>query len=161
MTLSRDKAGALAFLALAIAYGMFIQDIPLLPGDEMEPFNARTLPKALAWGMGIVSFLMLVLPTRNKEEAVPFLTVFKGLNWLKALALLASMVAYGLALKPMGFILATILFLLAGQLILGERRPLILFLASVPLVIAFWFILSQLLDIYLDPGDLFRFLGGQ
>ena len=60
MSINRDKFGALLFLCLALIYGFYVGDIPLLFGDEDAPFNARTLPNALAWILGVVSFIQLM-----------------------------------------------------------------------------------------------------
>ena len=63
MTLSKDQIGALVFLCLSLTYGYYAGQITMLPGDEFEPFHARTLPTALA-GLGILfSFLLLVTGT--------------------------------------------------------------------------------------------------
>ncbi len=64
------------------------------------------------------------------------------------------MIFYGATLEPFGFIISTITFLILGYLILGERRVKTLILASVPVVIIFWAIMTQLLGIYLSSGDL-------
>ena len=42
------------------------------------------------------------------------------------------MILYGLTIKSVGFLVSTTVFLLAGFLILGERRPLVLAVASLP-----------------------------
>lgn len=160
MTLSKDKAGALAFLVLAIAYGIYAQDIPMYPGDENEPFNAKTMPNALAWLTGATAFLMLVLPSRNPNGALSFTEVFRGLNWAKTLELLGLMALYGFTIKPLGFVISTILFLIGSIWALGERRMKVIFLTAVPLTIGFWVVLSQLLGIYLSPGELYLTIMG-
>ena len=65
------------------------------------------------------------------------------------------MAFYGLGLTYIGFVLATGLFLLAGFYLLGERRKKVLFGAPFPFVIAFYLLLTQGLDIYLEPGVIF------
>ncbi|PHR01271.1 MAG: tricarboxylic transport TctB [Sulfitobacter sp.] len=160
MTFSKDKAGAFAFLALALAYGLNIGDIPMLPGDEDEPFNAKTMPIFLSWMTGIVSFLLLVMPSRNETGGEPVIAAFKGLQWRKTFQLLGLMLLYGLALTYLGFIPATILFIASGLWILNERRLKYLIFSSIPLTVAFWYILSQLLGIYLTHGEIFYLLGG-
>jgi putative tricarboxylic transport membrane protein len=66
---------------------------------------------------------------------------------------------YGLSLDWIGFLLATILFLMGGFYILGERRWKILLSVSIGFVVVFWYSLTQLLEIYLAPGRLFAGLG--
>jgi len=65
------------------------------------------------------------------------------------------MALYGVGLTYIGFVLATSFFLLAGFYLLGERRKKVLFGASFPFVIAFYLLLTQGLDIYLEPGVIF------
>ncbi len=67
------------------------------------------------------------------------------------------MIFYGLIIKLAGFIISTILFLIVGFRILGERRVKILLLASIPFVVVFWFLLNRILGVYLEPGVLFFF----
>lgn len=160
MTFTKDKTGAFAFLVLALAYGLNIGDIPMLPGDEDEPFNAKTMPYFLAWVMGGVSFLMLVTRSRNETGADSVVKAFQGLYWGKTIQLLGLMVFYGMTITFLGFIPSTILFIFGGLWILEERRLKVLLLVSVPVTVIFWYILSQLLGIYLTHGELFFLLGG-
>ena len=45
--LCRDRVGAMIFLLFCLCYGYQTSQIPLFPGDEYEPFTARTLPTIL------------------------------------------------------------------------------------------------------------------
>jgi putative tricarboxylic transport membrane protein len=157
MSISRDKAGALCFLLLAIVYGYYAGEIRMFPGDEDLPFNARTMPTALAWMTGIASFLLLILPDYEKGDNV--VDAFKGLNWGTAAGLMGLMVVYGLTLSFFGFIISTLVFLSGGIFILGERRFKIIALTVIPVTVGFWAILTQLLGIYLAPGTIFQILG--
>jgi putative tricarboxylic transport membrane protein len=74
--------------------------------------------------------------------------------------LLVLVVAFALALDWVGFFIATIFFLIGGYWLLGERRIKTLLVASVPFAGGIWFVLTQLLDIYLAPGQLFTHLFG-
>lgn len=157
MILTKDHIGGLAFLCLSIAYGFYAQQIPMLPGDEYEPFHAQTLPTVLAWLGGGLSFLLLVTSKRTAEHRL----MLAGLDFKLVGLLLVLIVLFGLSLEWLGFLLATILFLIGGYWLLGERRPKTLIVASVPFAVGIWFILAQLLDIYLAPGKLFtQILGG-
>ncbi len=155
MTITKDRVGGLIFLAVSIAYGYSATSIPMYPGDELEPFTARTLPYVLAVLGGAIS-LFIVLLSRDGET----LNDMPSLNLKLAAGLLLLMVAYGLTLEWLGFFLATSLFLIAGYWVLGERRKSMLFWASFPFAGGFWLILTELLDIYLAPGELMLWLGG-
>lgn len=156
MTLSRDHVGGLIFLVLSIAYGYYTQQIPLLPGDEYEPFTARTLPGALAVAGAVLAFLQIVTATPGYvREQISH-------DWYYGLVgrLMLLVVAFAIALKWLGFMLSTILFLVCAYRMLGERRPKTLFLASVPFAVGLWLVLTQLLNIYLAPGQLFTLVTG-
>jgi putative tricarboxylic transport membrane protein len=156
MGISKDHIGGLVFLCLSVAYGYYTTQIPMLPGDEYEPFHAQTLPMALAYLGAGLSIALLVTADRSRENHVDL----KGLDFALVAKLLAWVVVFAIALTWVGFLLSTIIFLIGGYWILGERRIKTLLIASVPFAVFIWFALSQLLDIYLAPGKLFSMVAG-
>ena len=159
MLITKDRLGAFVFLVFSIAYGFTVRDIPLFPGDEFEPFNARTMPTLLAYFGAAVSFLILIRAPEPGEGS--FAAPFLGLNWGVVFKLAGLMIAYGFGLYWLGFLIATTAFLMAGFWVLGERRRKIILSASLPIVVAFWLILTKFLSIYLTPGELYLdFMGG-
>ena len=64
------------------------------------------------------------------------------------------MTFYSAMLEPAGFLLSTSLFLIAGFFVMGERRKKVLLFASIPVAVVFWFLMTQVLGIYLVPGNL-------
>ncbi|WP_407330354.1 tripartite tricarboxylate transporter TctB family protein [Enterovibrio sp. 27052020O] len=158
MVVTKDHIGGLIFLSLSVAYGYYARHIPMLPGDEYEPFNAQTLPIVLSYMGGLLGVLMLGTARHDTASKLSF----AGLDFLLVSKLLLLIVAFAFALEWVGFALSTIFFLVVGYWILGERRPKTLFIASVPFAVGIWFILAKLLDIYLAPGRLFMMIfGGQ
>ncbi|WP_136679924.1 tripartite tricarboxylate transporter TctB family protein [Neptunomonas sp. XY-337] len=156
MTMTKDHIGGLIFLLLSIAYGYYARQIPLLPGDEFEPFHAQSLPNALAIIGAALALVLLITASKQPDDRLQL----SGYHFLLVAKLLLLTVAFALALNWIGFLLATLLFLIGGYWLLGERRIKVLLIASVPFAVAIWFILTQLLDIYLAPGRLFAGLGG-
>ena len=156
MTITKDHIGGLVFLCLSVAYGYYARDIPLLPGDEFEPFTARSVPNALAWIGGVLSLALIVTAKSDTANTLRL----AGLDFGLVSKLLILVVLFGLALDWLGFLLATVLFLVAGYWLLGERRPKMLLVASVPFAVGIWFVLTQLLDIYLAKGKFFTMLMG-
>ena len=69
------------------------------------------------------------------------------------------MVFYGFTIRYLGFLISTTIFLVGGFAVLGERRIKVLLGASIPVVFIFWYLLTQLMGIYLAPGDIFEMLG--
>ena len=148
--LCRDRVGAMIFLLVCLCYGYQTTQIPLFPGDEYEPFTARTLPTLLTFaGIGLSLLLIVTGQPDVKSGAVV------DFNWKLLIGFLVLMALYGVGLTYVGFVIATGFFLLAGFYLLGERRKKVLFGASFPFVIAFYLLLTQGLDIYLEPGVIF------
>lgn len=157
--LNRDRISALIFLLTCLVYGYQTTQIQLFPGDEYEAFTARTLPYLLTAAGIIFSLLLLVMPTttaddQNDDDQNDNASE-KHLDWRLLGSFVALMSAYGFGLTWLGFLLATSLFLIIGFWLLGERRKILLFGASFPFVTVFWLLLTQVLDIYLEPGYLF------
>ncbi|GAB2661136.1 tripartite tricarboxylate transporter TctB family protein [Vibrio panuliri] len=146
----RDRIAALIFLLVCLCYGYQTSQIPLFPGDEYEPFTARTLPTILTY-LGIALSLMLLISANKDEEQLNMATY----NWKLLIGFLVLMAIYGVGLTYLGFVIATSGFLLVGFYLLGERRKSVLFGASIPFVVAFYLLLTKGLDIYLEPGLLF------
>ena len=92
-----------------------------------------------------------MLKPREKTNAGD---VLEKSHMLRTFGLLILMVIYSAALEPIGFLISTSAFLLAGFFVMGERRKGILLFASIPVAVVFWFLMTQVLGIYLVPGDL-------
>ena len=163
MRMTRDRVSALFFLALSIGYGVMAQDIPELMvfGGADQVMTPKTLPTALAFLGGGIALLMLVLPappSRTGDYVDLGFRSWRALDWLRFAGLLVAMVIYAWMLGVFGFIVATSLFLMAGYVLLGERRPAVLLGASIPVVVVFWALLTQVLGIFLTPGSFWQTL---
>jgi len=157
--MAREKVGALVMLLFSIAYGIGALNIPLTFLAQQEVFNSRTMPIALSILGIIFSLTMLILPTIDESGKATLSEITKGMDWKRTILLIILMTIYGLVMKWIGFILASILFLIAGYRVLGEKRIHVLLLASIPLVIVLWAIMSLLLGVYIAPGEIFYMLG--
>ncbi len=156
MRLTKDHIGGLIFLLVSIVYGYFAHEIRMFPGDQMEPFNAQTLPRALGWVGVLLGVCMLVNAQRDNSGQLSF----SGMEVKLVLQLMLLVWLFAQALSWLGFLTSTVVFLVVGYWLLGERRPRVLLLASVPFAVAFWFLLSQVLTIYLAPGKLWQIVLG-
>jgi putative tricarboxylic transport membrane protein len=150
--LSKDRIGALFLLAFSLAYGALTFRIPLLPFQAGAAFTAKTMPEALAVLGTLLSLALLVKPSSHGRPEVA------GFHWRRAALFCLIMVVYGLTVRPLGFLVSTSLFLMAGFMILGERRPLVILGASVPIVVLFWALMTQVLDVFVAPWP--EFLSG-
>lgn len=157
--MAREKVGALLILLFSMAYGLLSFQIPLSFLAQQEFFTSRTMPYAVAVLGIILSLLILVMPTGSPEGKKTLREETGHMDWIRALVLVAAMVAYGLVMQWLGFILASIAFLMVGFYILGERRFWRMALTAVPLVTFLWFLMSNLLGAYIAPGEIFYQIG--
>ena len=97
----------------------------------------------------VVSLFLILLPSGPTDWKA-----ITRLRWIPAILLLLSMSIYGALFEMLGFIVATILFLVSSYAVLGERRIVAMLIAAVPLVLGFW-LLMDFLGIYLNSGELF------
>jgi putative tricarboxylic transport membrane protein len=143
--LTNDRIGGLLLLAFSLAYGLLTFRIPLLPFQAQAAFTARTMPEALSIMGIILSLVMIVKPASHARPEVA------GFLWGRGALICAVMVIYGLTVRPGGFLISTSLFLMAGIMILGERRWWLILVASVPVVVFFWVLMTQLLGVFIEP----------
>lgn len=151
-----DRWLALVILGICFVYGYaawFTMDAELPRFMARNPVWPSTFPKALSI-MGILTATFVVLKQPPMPEPVSDDIDPKHLltyNWGQALAFIALMLIYAATLRPMGFLVSTVGFLLIGAAILGERR---IWLSLPVAVIAggsIWWLVSEVLGIFLRP----------
>ncbi len=157
--MAREKVGALIMLLFSMSYGMLATKITLSFLSQQETFTARTMPYALSVLGILLSLAILVLPTADPGGEKSLGEETKGMDWPTAILLVVLMLVFGLTMKWLGFIVASILFLLVGFWILGERRKKLMLFAAIPLVIVLWCLMSLLLGVYIAPGEIFYQMG--
>jgi putative tricarboxylic transport membrane protein len=154
-----EKIGALFYLAVSIAYGVYTFKIPLTLLSQKETFNARTMPFILSILGALLSLLIIILPSAEKKKTETVKMIFNGLDWRRTGWMILLMTIYALAVTWLGFILSSIIFLISGFYILGECRIMMLLAASIPLVFVIWFLMYIILGMYIAPGEIFYLLG--
>jgi len=157
--MAREKVGALIILLFSLAYGLLARKIPLSFLSQQEIFTARTMPYALAMAGIVLSSAIIVLPTVDPEGKKSLGEETRGMDWSTAILLVALMLLFGLVMKWLGFILSSIIFLLGGFWILGERSIKLMLFSAISLVLVFWCVMSLLLGVYIAPGEIFFQLG--
>jgi putative tricarboxylic transport membrane protein len=157
---NKEKVGSAFVLLFALIYLNATFDIPIHKMIFIEIFNARTLPIFLAIATIIISLILIFMPGGGlSDETIADETMtdaVAGFQWKPCLLLTVLMLLYGLTFNFFGFLLATFLFLFIGFSILEEKRY--RKSATVAGAVAFfmWAVLTQMFDIYLDSGDLYR-----
>lgn len=151
-----DKAIAVVFLVVALVYGYAAFNYPLLPFERNMSFLPNTLPTALAV-IAIILALIIILSPKAKPDASG--DVLGDINIARlreykigqAVALLVAMVVYALALRPVGFIPATTLFLVGTGWILGERKLHVMIPVALIGSGSIWYLVQETLGIFLRP----------
>lgn len=151
-----DKAIAVVFLVVALLYGYAAFNYPLLPFERNMSFLPNTLPTALSV-IAIILAVIIILSPKAKPDASGDVLGDINIARLKeykigqALSLVAAMVLYAVALRPVGFVPATTLFLVGTGWILGERKLHIMIPVALVGAGSIWFLVQEALGIFLRP----------
>lgn len=158
-----DRWIALAFIALCCVYGyaaFFTMDDSLPPILRRNPIWPSTFPKMLAVAGIVVGLIVLFTPKSPKQgeakgDGTIDLSRLGDYHVGQALALIGLMVCYALTLRPIGFLGSTILFLVLGAVILGERKLYILIPIAAIAAGSIWYLVQEVLGIFLRPWPAF------
>jgi putative tricarboxylic transport membrane protein len=158
-----DRWIALIFIAFCAAYGylaFFTMDQLLPPFMQRNPVWPSTFPKVLAVLGIIVGLIVLLGLEAPGEQSEPSATDinYRKLHEYKlgqALSLIGLMVVYALMLRTAGFLLATTGFLFLGSAVLGERRWIRMILVSAIATGCVWYLVQEVLGIFLRPFPFF------
>ena len=150
-----DRWIALMILGVCLIYGYtawFTMDDALAPFMRRNPIWPSTFPKVLSI-LGIVAAMIIVLgleKAEQKEHDIDYRRL-TDYNLGQAVLLLALMVAYALCLRPVGFLISTSVFLIAGAVILGDRKWHVMIPIAVIASLVVWYLVQQVLGIYMRP----------
>ncbi len=150
-----DKWIAVLFLLFSLIYGYTAFTYELLPFERNMTFLPNTMPMVLSV-LGIILAMVLIFapaaaPDSGEEQGNIDVSNLRQYKLGQALALLVAMVLYALALRPIGFIAATIMFLAGCSFVLGERRYLVMLPIAVTGAFVIWYLVQELLGIFLRP----------
>lgn len=128
----------LALILLYLAFGF--PD----PGQPEDPGTAA-LPQLI--GFGLLALGIMLFFNAEKNIFLPE----NGARTRTALIVVAG-IAYALALTPLGFLLSTLIFMVAGLLIMGVRSALRLVLVPLAVSIGVYYLFTGALGVYLPSG---------
>jgi putative tricarboxylic transport membrane protein len=159
-----DRWIALAFIALCCVYGyaaFFTMDGSLPPILRRNPIWPSTFPKMLAVAGIVVGMMVLFAPkpakadSAAKADGAMDISKLREYQIIPALALVVLMLGYAMALRPLGFLASTTLFLMLGAMILGERKLHVLIPVSALAAWSIWYLVQEVLGIFLRPWPAF------
>ena len=159
-----DRWIALILLGICLAYGYaayFTMDGGMAPFMKRNPIWPSTFPKVLSV-LGIIASVVILLgfeKSTPKEAEIDYRRL-GDYHLGQVLMLLGLMVAYTICLRPLGFLFSTTAFLFLGSMILGERKWVLMAVISMIAAGFVWYLVSQVLGIYMRPLPGFIGLGG-
>jgi len=152
-----DRYIALIFLLICCLYGytaFFTLDEGLPPFMQRTPVWPSTFPKVLSV-LGAIAALSIVLNLEKSNHTAEIAEInYRKLTDYKlgqAVALMALMVFYAFALRPVGFLLSTSLFLILGFYTLGERRWVRMIIVAAIAAGVVWYLVDPVLGIFMRP----------
>ena len=152
-----DRWIAFVILLVCLAYGYaayFTMDELVPPIMRRSPIWPSSFPKVLAIGGTFLSLVILLRLEKSpgKRDAADInLSRLGDYKIGQALLLIGLMVAYAFLLRPLGFLASTFLFLSIGSFILGERRFVVMAVASAIAAGFVWYLVDEVLGIFLTP----------
>lgn len=158
-----DRWIALVFIVICLVYGyaaFFTMDQLLPPFMQRNPVWPSTFPKVLSV-LGVIVGLVVLLGLEKQEaKAEPSATDINlarlsDYKLGQAGLLLLAMILYALSLRPLGFLLSTVLFLSVSAVILGERKFHILIPVAILAAGGIWYLVEEVLGIFLRPFPFF------
>jgi len=152
-----DKWIAAFFLVVTLAYGYSTVSYELLPFERNMVFLPTTLPSGLTIISALLCMLIILTPSQQTEDSdsetenLGIVKYFEQYEIGQALCLVLAMVAYALALRPIGFLATTTLFLIATGWILGERKLKLMIPIAAFSAFFIWYLVQETLGLYLRP----------
>ncbi|MGI9484303.1 MAG: tripartite tricarboxylate transporter TctB family protein [Geminicoccaceae bacterium] len=127
----REKITVLVLLAASTMFGVLANDFGSVGEGAEQGSASNRLLFAAGLAGSLIAVLMLLSPGKARRSLGATLRAF----WPQLLGLGVLVIGYALTLEPLGFVIATSLFLAIGSWLLGERRWQLLLL-SIPLAAA-------------------------
>lgn len=149
-----DRLVALLILAFSVGYAVLAVNYQLLPFERHLDFRPNTMPIGLAVLGVIFSLGVIIAPGGDSSGLARDADGWRHFDWPRTAAIVGLMVAYALLLRPLGYVVATSGFLIAGGLLLGERRRLVLAGIALTGAVSTWYLIDRVLGIYMKPWPL-------
>ena len=158
--MAKSTIGSLFFLAFSIFYFINVFSIKKMPGGHYEVMTASTFPYYIGLAGIIISSIILLFSFIEKDEDVLSLSYLKTLDFKTTTYFVGAMLFYGYTIRSLGFIIATIIFLLIGFVLLKERNVKRILLISVSVSVGFYILLDGVLGVYIEPGLIADYFAG-
>ena len=124
---NNDQVSSAIWIAVGIAvalgslrYGLGPLDSP---GTGFLPFLAGS-------AIALLASIGLILSTLRRRKGTVWTPILRGVRWQKPLLVMAALCAYALLMKPLGFLLCTVLFIgFLLKVVEPQRWPVVIVVA--------------------------------
>lgn len=136
-----------AGLLIALAVGVFAYTYTFPTGVQPEDPGVTAFPRMVAVLIGVLALVLLARP--GEGESLP-----RGWPALRVVATLLLLCVYAVVLDSLGFVITTVLFLLAELLLIGVRRPVLLVLVPLGVGVGLFYLFRVFLEVPLPVSGL-------
>ncbi|PLY05860.1 MAG: tripartite tricarboxylate transporter TctB family protein [Arcobacter sp.] len=158
--MTKNSIGSIFFLAFSSFYFFNVFSIKKMPGSQFEVMTASTFPFYIGLGGIIISILILILSFVKKDNDFLTMNYLKNLDFKTTISFVLAMIFYGFTIRPLGFIISTMIFLGIGFLLLKEKNIKRILLISCGVSVGFYLLLNNVLGVYIDPGLIYEYFAG-
>lgn len=145
-----DLAAGLLLLAVAAVY--FQQSFLIVRGFATDRLGPAFFPRLLAGALTLLALALVARAVGGRSDSSPPPSARAGL----LAAILVLLVAYALAMRRVGFLVATPAFFAAVLAALGVREVFPVAVVAVVLTVALYVVFGRLLGVLLPPGPFGR-----
>jgi putative tricarboxylic transport membrane protein len=135
----------IAGILIVLAVAMFVATLNFPPPGQPNDPGTGAFPRIVAVGLGLMALGLLLRP-----DPLAFVPPRDRLG--RVVGIMVWTAAYAFMLQPLGFVAATIVFLVGALLIMQVRRLLTLVLVPLGVALALHYVFSVALAVYLPPG---------
>lgn len=132
----RVAAGLLLVFAVGVFAYTFTFPSPLQPQDP----GVTAFPRMVTVLIGILALLLLLRP--REGEPLP-----RGRAAIRVITTVLLLCVYALVLDTAGFVITTVVFLLAELLLIGVRRPVLLILVPIGVSVGLFYLFRVFLEV--------------
>jgi len=143
-------SGIVCILAGAVIY--WISGGFGLRGLSPDPLGPSVYPKLVGTGLVILGAILFVMAARSKDAEPKKKASLQGQGGGRIIALVFAGVAYIIIFERLGFIITTMLFIIAIMFITGERKWKRSFSAAVIIPLCLYLVFKELLNVLLPLG---------
>lgn len=136
-----------AGLLLAFAVGVFAYTFTFpVPVQDLDP-GVTAFPRMVTVLIGVLALVLLVRP--REGEPLP-----RGRAAIRVIVTILFLCLYAVVMDSIGFVITTVVFLLAELLLIGVRRPVLLVLVPLGVAVGLFYLFRVFLEVPLPVSGI-------